>query len=220
MNNKTYIKNNWEKIYENGNYFYYPDSNFVSLFFKIKKYFFSFNKCLDFGCGSGNNSEFLQLYFQEIYVVDISINALEITKKRLSLKENKYFNTIIQDDMNELDCILAWQSLYYGTFTDFKDKLFKLIKILNKNGIIMFTLLKNNDSKILYSDFINKTDYVINDNIPTQKGCNIFFVDSSIIVKIMNDYGLEIIDYGEFCRNSYKKENSKMSEYYFIGQKK
>jgi SAM-dependent methyltransferase len=218
-------KNAWEEIYKNNmSYLNYPDSNLVSLFFKNKSNIVSNNKCLDFGCGSGNNAEFLAKYFNDLFAIDISSTAIELTRKRLDKMDSKYnahFNTKMEGEiMNKnFDFICAWQSLYYNSNLSFIKSLKKLIDSLNKDGIIMFTLLSKEDIKIKHSIQINNFDYKINGSISSQENCTVFAIDSSKhLLQLMSNFKIDIIDYGKF--SLYSMKTFGINEYYIIGKKR
>ena len=53
-------KLNWEDIYSKGeSYLEYPNEALVVTYHRIKKYLPQNTTCLDFGFGSGNNTQFL-----------------------------------------------------------------------------------------------------------------------------------------------------------------
>ncbi len=82
---------NWEEIYSNnkaGSFLNYPNENLVTLFFQNRQYINQDGKCLDFGFGSSNNSEFLIQHMQELYGVEISQSSVNIAKKRLAKFDN------------------------------------------------------------------------------------------------------------------------------------
>jgi len=212
----------WESIYsDNMSYLNYPDSDLISLFFEIKSIIPSNKRCLDFGCGSGNNSEFLSEYFKELFAVDISVSAINLTRKRLNKIDKKYnllFDTEINTSFKEVDFILAWQSLYYNSKESFIEAFKKLISCLKPNGIIIFSLLHMEDVKIKNSTKLNNTDYRINSSISTQENCIVFAISSyAELVELLKGFQIDIVDYGRFCR--YSNETYGINEYYVIGKK-
>jgi len=215
-------KNAWENIYKNNmSYLKYPNDNLVSLFFNIKSMIPSDGKFLDFGCGSGNNAEFLSNYFQEFYAVDIANSSIELTRKRLNRMDSIYnlnFDTTINSSFRNLDFILAWQSLYYNSKESFIESFQELINCLKPNGIIIFSLLNIEDIKVENSTQINTFDYKINSTLKSQENCRIFALHSyEQLLELLNIFSIDIVDYGQFCR--YSKKTSGTKEYYIIGKK-
>jgi 2-polyprenyl-3-methyl-5-hydroxy-6-metoxy-1,4-benzoquinol methylase len=215
-------KSIWENIYRSDlSNLKYPDSNLVSLFFNIKSAIPSDKKYLDFGCGSGNNAEFLLNHFKEVYAVDISDSAIELTRKRLGKENDKYnlnFNTKLDDNFKNFDLVVAWQSLSYNSKESFLVSFKKLIDCLKPNGIIIFTLIDVKDIKVKNSNQLNQFDYKINSNIKTQENCTIFAIDSyEQLLELLSGFSIDIVDYGQFGR--YSREISGIQEYYIIAKK-
>jgi len=215
-------KSIWENIYRSDlSNLKYPDSNLVSLFFNIKSAIPSDKKYLDFGCGSGNNAEFLLNHFKQVYAVDISDSAIELTRKRLGKENDKYnlnFNTKLDDNFKNFDLVVAWQSLSYNSKESFLVSFKKLIDCLKPNGIIIFTLIDVKDIKVKNSNQLNQFDYKINSNIKTQENCTIFAIDSyEQLLELLSGFSIDIVDYGQFGR--YSREISGIQEYYIIAKK-
>jgi SAM-dependent methyltransferase len=215
-------KSIWENIYRtNMSNLKYPDGNLVSLFFSIKQVIPSDKKYLDFGCGSGNNTEFLSNYFKEPFAIDISDSAIELTRKRLDKEndiDNLNFSTKLDDNFKNLDLIVAWQSLYYNSKESFLVSFKKLIGSLKPNGIIIFTLLDVKDIKVENSNQINQFDYKINSKIKSQENSIIFAIRSyEQLLELLSDFSIDIVDYGKFGR--YSNSISGIREYYIIGKK-
>ena len=214
----------WEEIYKNklpGHYLKYPSDAFVPLFFRNLKHVTDRENCLDFGCGSGNNSEVLAGFFKNLYLVDISPTALSIAAERVCA-DKSMTSCKIEDFWPNFDFILAWQVL---CFYDSKQSLKKIITTLRnkltKGGLLLCSITTTEDSKAILSEKSKDDEnvYIIGDEIPHQKGLRILaFRDSSDFLKFFQD-GLEILDYGKYCRLSYLDNNNRLSEYYVVARK-
>ena len=80
------ITNIWERNYKKKRYNSYPYDKVVSIILRtypIKKNRKKI-KVLDLGCGGGNNTEFLAKEGFDVYAVDGSKEAINLTKKRVS----------------------------------------------------------------------------------------------------------------------------------------
>jgi SAM-dependent methyltransferase len=210
----------WDKIYKNklpGHYMQYPSEAFVPLFFRALKHTKKNDACLDFGCGSGNNSMVLKHYFNKIYLVDISETALEIAKTRLKLP-NLHCSTSIHENFPTFDFVLAWQVLYYNT----KVSLMRLIdcfyRTMNEDAIILCSIVTHEDCKVRLSNKISEHEYKIT-MIEHQKGARIISCQNVEEFLSYFDSHFRILDYGQYGRKSYMIKDDEISEYYLIGQK-
>ena len=121
---------------------------FIKNFFKKKNL-----KLLDFGCGQGANLNFFYQKNYNCYGIDISKKDIQVAKKRFPKLRKKFIlshsvpkNTEIPDN---LDIILASQSLYYLSKEDFISTINLLYSKLNKGGIIFASMI-NTKEKIFY----------------------------------------------------------------------
>ncbi|PRC91479.1 class I SAM-dependent methyltransferase [Solimicrobium silvestre] len=217
---------NWEAIYRQkkaGNYLIYPSEHLVSLFFQNKAAITLSGKCLDFGFGSANNSEFLIQQMQELYGIEIAESSLISAKNRLAKYTNfnpENFKLIAKEhdfNHNFFDLIVAWQMLYYNDMANLELTIAKLADYLKPGGILICTLITNNDVKVRHANRVAADTYEIDHRIPHQEGCKVFSP------KNKDDFlalfqAFNVIDVGYYERTSFLAENS-TSEYYLIAKK-
>ena len=216
----------WERIYKekgSGSFFRYPSEIFVTQFLRHKNNITLNGKALDYGCGSGNNTEFLIEEMESVFGLDISESSIGITKKRLKSHKRYYeknFATSFKSNFNKFDFILAWQVLYYNTEEGFKESLKELYSRLNHDGVFILTLPTRNDLKVTLSQQISKNTFVITSSIPHQEGCTIFSPSTiEDFLNLFKTYDLIKVDYGIFSNSSYLA-NDTASEFYLVGKKK
>lgn len=80
----------WERIYKekgSGSFFRYPSEIFVTQFLRHKNNITLNGKALDYGCGSGNNTEFLIEEMESVFGLDISESSIGITKKKIEITQ-------------------------------------------------------------------------------------------------------------------------------------
>jgi SAM-dependent methyltransferase len=219
-------KLNWERIYkekESGSFLRYPNEVFITQFFRHKNNITLNGKALDYGCGSGNNTEFLIGEMGSVFGLDISESSIGITKKRLESHKRYYeknFATSFKSNFNKFDFILAWQVLYYNTEEGFNKRFKELYNRLNNDGVFILTLPTRDDLKVTLSQKISKNTFVITSRIPQQEGCTIFSPSTiEDFLHLFNTYDLNILDYGIFNNSSYVT-NNKASEFYLVCKKK
>ena len=219
--------NNWESIYKNkgpGSFLNYPNELLVSLFYRYKQYINIDGKCLDYGFGSGNNSEFLIQHMQGLYGIEISESALLAIANRLSKYKNfksNNFSLEFGSNFCNFDLIVAWQVLCYNTKNSFHDAVAKMINSLNKNGVFIVSLSTHVDTKVVTSKKIDENTFIISDMIPHQTGCTMYSPSSEDdFLQLFQAYALDILDYGYFVNMSYKMPDRCLSEYYLVARKK
>jgi len=147
----------WDDIYaRDESYLRCPDDTFIRLFFKYKPSGDKL-KVLDYGAGSGPVSEFLLSLSHKTYSVDSSPSACAMLRKRLS-KESDISQSLEELSLGDdsLDMIVAWHVLYYlprdrlkATLSDFK-------RLLKPGGIIVCTMLGEEDVFITSSSNMNQ----------------------------------------------------------------
>ena len=123
---------------------------FLKNYYKKKKI-----KLLDFGCGQGANLNFFYEKGYECHGIDISKKDVSVAKKRYPKLKNNFTITSIVPEYekipNNLDVILASQSLYYLSKRDFNSTINLLHSKLNKRGIIFASMI-NNEEKTFFKN--------------------------------------------------------------------
>lgn len=130
----------WDALYEAGNYLHYPSEVFVQLYFRSIGKGVKTGDFLDYGCGSGNNSEFIARQGWRVTGADISALALQIQKKRLdalalaSVQVGVDGLAPIADQLGRYDNILCWDCLCYNRLPKAKDDARALVAALKPGG--------------------------------------------------------------------------------------
>lgn len=131
----------------------YPDGHVIRFYERILKY--KLNKTsgnlLDFGCGNGVHSKYLQDITgggYKAYGLDIVPSLKEIWERDPKLNSNNFHvitpNSSIKNLFNvKMDLILANQSLYYLPFESFKQTVQELHDICNEGAIIFATMMSD-----------------------------------------------------------------------------
>jgi len=219
-------KQSWESIYRNGNScLKYPSQTLVILYHRVKMYLPKTVTCLDYGFGSGNNSEFLIEKVDAFYGVETSPSAKEITCKRLKnyavfKKENLILvssDDYIESYSNKFDLIVAWNVVDYNTLETLKATINNLFGYLKKTGILIVTMATQNDTSQKNSTPLSHNTYLLNNNINGQAGCTVVIPQNE---KEFEAYfhQFKVRDIGCEERISYKK-NDFYSHYYGVFEK-
>jgi len=101
----------------------------------------SFDKILDIGCGTGNYTKLLREKFPEasIKAIDISPQMIEIAKEKL---RDEAIEFIVADgetiDFNEPFDLVS-SNVSFQWFEDLEEALSRYKRLLNKNGVILFS---------------------------------------------------------------------------------
>lgn len=208
-------KLNWEDIYSKGeSYLEYPNEALVVTYHRIKKYLPQNTTCLDFGFGSGNNTQFLinRNEISNIYGLEISNNAKNMVKERLiyssKFNENNFVisDKFIPEFENKFDLIVAWHVISYNTNDSVQKAIDNFKKYLKKDGLLITTLATPRDISMKYSNYISTNTYKINNNIPSQEDCIVVIPkDEKDFEKYFGDF--ETLDLGHEERLSYKKDD-------------
>jgi 2-polyprenyl-3-methyl-5-hydroxy-6-metoxy-1,4-benzoquinol methylase len=136
----------WDALYESGNYLHYPSEVFVQLYFRMLGSSAKSGSFLDYGCGSGNNSEFLGRQGWTVVGADISARALDIQRKRLSdLGKSSQQVQVdssqsLRKQLGDYDHILCWDCLCYNTLQKARDDAQGLAAALRPGGHLFINM--------------------------------------------------------------------------------
>lgn len=217
---------NWDDIYSNkkaGSFLHYPNENLVTLFFQNKQAINLNGRCLDYGFGSANNTEFLIQHIHEIYGIEISESSLDIANNRLAkfknFRKTNFFLWGKEPDLaGKFDLIVAWQVLYYNDKQGLLTCIEKMYDYLVPGGVLMCTMITPRDVKVKNAQKIDSNVYVIDKRIPTQEGCLVFSSASEKdFLLLFNRF--DVLDHGYYERSSSLSGNV-ASEYYLVAKKK
>lgn len=136
----------WDALYEGGNYLHYPSEVFVQLYFRSLGSAPQTGRFLDYGCGSGNNSEFLARRGWTVVGTDISARALEVQGKRLS-ELGQFHEQVLIDpgaalggQLGRYDHILCWDCLCYNTLEKARQDAKDLMAALAPGGLLFINM--------------------------------------------------------------------------------
>ncbi|HIP54624.1 MAG TPA: class I SAM-dependent methyltransferase [Sulfurimonas autotrophica] len=218
-------KKAWEEIYNQGDsYLKYPNEALVVTYHRIKHLLPQEVVCLDYGFGSGNNSEFIIDKVAEFYGLEVSPKAKDITAMRLEgfehfKKENLVLsdNEFISEFEGKFDLIVAWHVLSYNNDDSLHKVIEYLHKYLKKGGLLITTLATPRDVSRKNSQRQDKNTYMINSGIANQEGCVVVIPNDE---KEFESYfsQFKTIDIGHEERISYMREDYH-SHYYGVFQK-
>lgn len=171
------------------------------------------NKALDFGCGAGRSTRYLQELGLDVIGVDISEKMLVEARKK-DLKNTYYFIREIDDipTVSKFDLILiSFVFMEYSKKEDIASSLKKLAQRLSEKGKIIFI--------VCTEQFYNHNWLSINADFPENKSAR-----SGQIVRVyLRDYNMEVydhlwtkIDYLDCCKAA---NLSVIAEYLPLGKK-
>lgn len=217
-------KSNWDRIYKDKGFMFYPNESLVVSYHKLKSLLPKHVVALDYGFGSGNNSEFMINNVDELYGIEISPQAKKVTSIRLknypNFNEYNFViseNTLIPTFKKKFDLIVAWHVLSYNSHDSVKEVISQLKSYLKPGGILVTTLATPRDISMNYSNKTSHNTYIITDKIADQEGCQVIIPQSN---DDFNSYfkNFKIIDSGFFEKKSSISDYSH-SHFYGIFQK-
>ena len=128
------LAHNWDEKYETSKYFINRRQELKGL---IDKYCKDNFLALDYGCGSGTNTNMLIGICSEVIITDLSKNMLELAKRKF--KNEKKIKVLNQNqlEVNRVNLILCSSVIEYAE----DEYLFlnNLKSLLNDDGIIIIT---------------------------------------------------------------------------------
>lgn len=190
---KSFEKNKiiWSDIYKSGgNNLSYPNENLVRyIYYLYPNKNFSDLKVLDYGFGSGNNLKHLDVLNFDVYGVEVSEYAKELTLKKLrdNFESERLFimteETILPYEKESFDLIVAWQVLYYNSMESFEKVLLSIKSVLKPGGKFIGTMARMADVSIVNSSPVSKYERVINQTNGNQAGSIIIGIPSEEDIK-------------------------------------
>ncbi|NJM31373.1 MAG: methyltransferase domain-containing protein [Rhizobiales bacterium] len=136
----------WNALYESGNYLHYPSEVFVQLYFRSIGKGAKSGDFLDYGCGSGNNSEFLARQGWLVTGADISVRALQVQKQRLDAlgMSNAQIGidglAPIAGQLGHYGNIICWDCLCYNRLPKAKEDALALVAALEPGGHLFINM--------------------------------------------------------------------------------
>ena len=216
----------WEEIYKLGKpgaFLHYPSEHLVTLFHQNKHRINTLGKVLDYGFGSGNNSEFLMQSMGQFYGIEISEASIHNLAKRFSNEpkfhpENIYHTRDRVKLACQFDLIVAWQVLYYNDYKGLEDTLSWIHDSLHTGGIFIATMITNRDVKSKYSRALTNGLRVIDERIPHQEGCVVInLLNQEEFVGLFRNW--DIIDIGYYEHHSSTTAITASENYIIVAKK-
>lgn len=215
----------WQQIYAQGlagSFMQYPNETLVTLFFQNRTRFAPGSICLDYGFGSGANSEFLIKHVGELCGIEIAQSSVDIVSNRLKLYSNfkpECFTT--QPDWSALqdkfDIVVAWQVLCYNDRQSLQGAISLLRDSLRPGGVLIATLTSQEDVKAKFAKQVAPSTFVIDERIPHQAGCQIYAVASEgEFLTFFSDF--KVVDSGRYLRSS-SVTGQALAEYFVVATK-
>lgn len=202
---KGFDNKSWEKnIYSQGKHLNkYPYDLVVSIiarkFFNIPEKERKNIKVLDLGCGGGNNAKFFAENGFDIYGIDASKIAVEVSKERFELWKLK--GNFTQGNFSDLpyknnffDIIIDRESLCMNNYSDIKKAIVEVHKKMKKGGIIISFIYNSFHSDKEFGQMVEPNTY---DNFSEksrfyQTGI-VHFVDLKEVSNIYSKFKIENI---------------------------
>lgn len=142
-----------------------PAENFIRIFkmnFLKKKNL----HCLDFGVGDGRHSKFLLKKKHKVLAIDISNEAINLSKKNIKgfknyliIKKNNYEKLL---DLIKFDLIVCWETIHWlGDFDKIKNLINIFKRCLNSRGKIIITFPAEDHYLVNNNRLIKKHTYKI-----------------------------------------------------------
>lgn len=170
-------------------------------------------KILDFGCGTGRNALVMAEMQFDIYVADYNDVCIERTKEKM---ENINYRNVtyiknerlkIPIESDELDCIVAWGSLFYCNAEDRKLLFSELNRVLKVGGCFLGDFRTKEDYLYGKGEEIENDYFILNEYLP---GINYWFCDEETIRQLYSEHGFEIVNLEkeDFYRYNMQRKNS------------
>lgn len=185
-------KEKWDSILTNDNFYLkWPDEivvRFLAKHLKLK----SDKKILDLGSGSGRHTELFASENFEVYACDHSEKSLEITRKRLRLKnlsadfkEGVSFN--LPYETSFFDIVVAWGSIYYNTYSDMIKSIKEIYRVLTKGGVLLVSLIAKGDYREQNGKSNDGKTFVGTDGSFDHSGLTYSVIEREELEKILSD---------------------------------
>ncbi len=161
---------------------------------------------LDLGCGAGRHVIYLAEHGFESYGADISVTALELTKKRL--KSGKLEAAIIKCDMKSIpyidccfDAVICVQTIYHQRLEEIRKTISEIHRTLKKRGLFLANFHSRRSSK--YGKGIEvEEDTFMQVNGP-EKGVLHHFVDEENSRELLRNFRIVDLETREKMIGSY-----------------
>lgn len=197
----------WENLYRQGLQINYPSDVFVS----ITHHLLAANKhknILDYGFGTGANMLHLICRGFKVVGVEVSKNALYLTKEKL---REAGFETdlkllddgIIPYEDGAFDVVIAWAVLYYNDLNSLAKAVSEIDRVLNIGGIFLGTMLAPGDISHVHGRPLGNCLY--ESTLKGREGIVNLIVDKEKLYECFPERNLEI----GICDYSFQNRSSR-----------
>ncbi|WP_051296496.1 class I SAM-dependent methyltransferase [Anaeroarcus burkinensis] len=197
--NREINKTIWEKLYGNGrNVLTYPNEVLVTLASRMLDSKTQV-RLLDYGFGSGNNMmHFLKRGF-EVSGVEISEQALELSKKRAQDCGYEVELRLLSDGTipfsdNSFDIVVAWQVLCYNDWNTLRLAVNEIERVLKPGGVFLGTMTDLGD--ISHIESVEIGDHLYRSQVKGQDGAIRIIVNKDDLQRCFPKRKLEIGKFG------------------------
>lgn len=153
-------------------------------------------KILDLGCGRGRHAVYLAKKGFEIFAVDASPAALEITKKQAQKHRVKV--KTYKADMSSLpfkDCffdgVVSINVIHHNILPDIERTVLELKRVLKSNGILLMTLLSKKDFRFGLGKKLGPCTFILK-NDPEEGIIHSFFT-RKMVKRLLNQFTIKTI---------------------------
>jgi len=184
----------------------------------------SVKKILDLGCGSGGYIVSLAKNGFEVYGLDFSMEAIEVSKSWLkeegyegNLKLGSIYKKLPYED-NVFDAVLSFRVIHHATIDDIRKMIKELERILKPQGLIFITVPKWRMPRKKMGNFkkFDSRTFIFKEG--DQKDVIHYLFNKKLLKKEFNNFKIDTL---RIDNSYYTKDNLTMTEQYYclIGKK-
>ncbi len=213
----------WDKIFRKEGKHYSSHLDYID---EIKKIFKRHNvkRILDLGCGAGNHLIHLAKSGFEMYGIDISKEAIKITKQELKennlnakLKVGHIYEKLPYED-NFFDAIISIRVIHHANIKQIRNLIGEIERILKHNGLIFITVRKRiSKKKMTKSKWIDNRTYIPLEG--KEKGVTHYLFNKNILRKEFRNFKIHTIWIEPRNEEEKKKRKSWESYYCLLAEK-
>ena len=152
---------------------------------------------LDIGCGDGRHVQYLDRHGFQTHATDVGKEALNLSLQR-DYENNPEFHllplsTVANDKIknNFFDLIVCWETIHwFGGRSVILKQLKELKKLLQREGTVIFTLVKEDDFRLLGSTPVE--DHLFQLDIKERQGCLMYMEDRDGYMDLIGEAGFTV----------------------------
>ena len=152
-------------------------------------------KMLDVGCGHGVHSLYLKKKGFKIYGIDTSLTALNLAKKRLGVKKNGILKKCSFEKIDfpdeYFDGIISIGVLYYGSYSQLKNGVEEIYRLLKPNSLARIYLKTKRDHLFKNVQDLKKNSKVVTEG--WERNIIFTFLDKKQVNQVFKKFKKTII---------------------------